>query len=289
MKWSTWKLLDDNWAPTPRSLQETLDGGQAFRWKFLEDENLWQGIFGSHLCQLKQDSVNNKVSIRGYQWKAKDYNAANQYFGCKIPWTQIDDSLPWRSDAHLKACMDSFPELRILRQPFAETLLAFMCSATKRIPQIKVMCQNLATELGNEIAPNTHALPTWEQVAQADETSLRKLALGFRAKNIKKTADIIAATPDLLQQVEDAPYDEAKELLLQLPGVGEKIADCALLFGTTKQEAFPVDTWVIKVLSRRYGLDAWSNTQLSAFGRIHFGKNAGFAQQYLFSWERAFG
>ena len=85
------------------------------------------------------------------------------------------------------------------------------------------------------------------------------------------------------------PYPAAKARLLELPGVGEKVADCVLLFGAGKLEAFPVDTWVLKSLARRYGLDDWKPAQVAHFGRTHFGPLAGLAQQYLFAWERKFG
>lgn len=286
MSWSDWRPLGDGWNPSERSLQETLDGGQAFRWQRLDHKaGVWQGIFGPHLCQLKRNS-HGALLIRGHNWKSTEFCAAREYFGASLDWNERTDCLPCKSDPHLQTCMDSFPQLRLLQQPLDETLLAFMCSAMKRIPQIKIMCENLAAALGKPIALGHHSLPNWEQVSQADETALRNLGLGFRAKNIKRTADLLAASPNLLQEVEAASYPEAKSILMELPGVGEKIADCTLLFGASKLEAFPVDTWVLKVMQRRYGLHDWNNSQLAQFGRIHYGKYAGFAQQFMFAWER---
>lgn len=88
---------------------------------------------------------------------------------------------------------------------------------------------------------------------------------------------------------EHAPYAEAKARLLELPGVGEKVADCVLLFGAGRLESFPVDTWIIKAMERRYGLAGWKPAQIAHFGRVHFGAQAGLAQQYLFAFERASG
>jgi len=204
--------------------------------------------------------------------------------------------LPWRSDAHLKRCMDAFPGLRILRQPFGETLLGFLCSATKQIVQIKQMMALLAANHGS---PQTQSnllgylpenqLPTWEQLAETSEDQLRACQLGFRARYIKGIADYIKANPGWFKETTKLPYEEAKTALCKLPGVGEKIADCVALFGLGHQQAFPVDTWMIKSMSRRYGLDGWSPSQVAHFGRIHFGDHAGLAQQYLFAWERAYG
>jgi len=90
-----------------------------------------------------------------------------------------------------------------------------------------------------------------------------------------------------LEETETLPYTEAKARLMSLPGVGEKVADCVLLFGAGKLEAFPVNVWILKTMERRYGLVGWKPAQVAQFGRAHFGPLAGLAQQYLFAWERA--
>lgn len=283
--WTPWQPLRLDYRPSPRVLAELLDGGQAFRWNYDAKAQHFEGIWSKHRARLRL-APNQQLEASFPQRSATTPSDLQSYLGSDTDWKALTDSLPWRSDPHLKACIDSFPHLRLLQQAFPETLLAFLCSATKQIPQIKVMCSNLAQALGSPIDPETQALPTWEQLSAASETQLRALALGFRAKNIKKTADLLAADPQLLQEIEAAPYPQAKAALMELPGVGEKIADCALLFGAGKLEAFPVDTWIIKVLERRYGLSDWSNAQLAQFGRLHFGPAAGYAQQYLFAQER---
>jgi N-glycosylase/DNA lyase len=183
--------------------------------------------------------------------------------------------------------------LRILRQPFGETLLGFLCSATKQIVQIKQMLALLAERHGapggSQAAPKLHRLPTWTELAVVPETELRACLLGFRARYIAETARFLAANPGWLEATEQAPYPLAKERLCSLPGVGEKVADCVLLFGAGRLEAFPVDVWILKTLARRYGLDGWKPAQLAQFGRAHFGPLAGLAQQYLFAWERKHG
>jgi len=218
--------------------------------------------------------------------------------GC---WQALTDSLPWRSDPHLAQCITAFPELRLLRQPFGETLLGFLCSATKQIVQIKQIVALLAerhgTEIGRARTPlraeaatkRLAALPTWAELADVPESELRQCLLGFRAKFIHATARHIAQRPGWLEETENLPYAAAKARLLGLPGVGEKVADCVLLFGAGKLEAFPVDTWILKSLERRYHLTAWKPTQVAHFGRTHFGPLAGLAQQYLFAWERKHG
>ncbi len=283
--WTPWKQLPLTTPFTEQTLAETLNGGQAFRWNYLQDQFCWQGIWGQHVARIRF-SDNNQTLASTPTNAHETIPALATYLRANFDWNAAVDSLPWRSDAHLAKSLQAYPGLRILKQPFAEAVLCFLCSATKQIPQIKVMCERMATTLGNELLPGIHALPTWEQLADASEQQLRSLGLGFRAKNIKKSADLLASQPQLLKEIEADPYPEAKQKLLALPGVGEKIADCALLFGAAKLEAFPVDTWIIKVLEKRYALEGWTPAQLAQFGRAHYGPLAGFAQQFIFSYER---
>jgi len=283
--WSEWRPLDEASPMAAASLAETLDGGQAFRWN-LTPEGDWLGVWGKNVCRLRSRDGN------ALQWSApagiEDRVAAAlpAYLGSSAEVAVLRDQLPWRSDSHLHRCVDAFPELRILRQPFGETLLAFLCSATKQIVQIKQMCTNLAQAFGETVVPGFYALPNWIALAHAPEEGLRSCGLGFRARYIKATALVLAEDPTFLSRVPFLPYAEAKVELMRLPGVGEKVADCVLLFGATKMEAFPVDVWILRVMETRYGLHGWSNAQIAQFGRVHFGPLAGFAQQFLFAAER---
>jgi len=131
-----------------------------------------------------------------------------------------------------------------------------------------------------------HRLPTWPELAAIPEADLRACLLGFRARYIHQTARFLAANPGWLEETETLPYPEAKARLCSLAGVGEKVADCVLLFGAGRLEAFPVDVWILKAMAARYGLQDWRPAQVAHFGRRHFGPLAGLAQQYLFAYER---
>lgn len=279
--WSDWQPL--GLRLTPEVLTETLDGGQSFRWQ--QTDGVWTGIWADCVTQLR-------LHEGALHWRAPQplrstvAAALPRYLGLDRDWAALTDSLPWRSDAHLAQCLAAFPGLRILRQPFGETLLGFLCSATKQIVQIKQMVALLAENHGAEITPGCHRLPTWPELAPIPEKKLRACLLGFRAKYIHGTAKFLAARPGWLEETESLPYAAAKVRLLELPGVGEKVADCVLLFGADQLAAFPVDTWVLKSLARRYGLTGWKPAPVAHFGRTHFGPLAGLAQQYLFAWER---
>ena len=309
---------------TPAVLAELLDGGQAFRWQRLPD-HVFEGGWSEHHVRLRLNAAGTleftaPAALTPAQ-TATTATALHRYLAG--PPSDID-ALPWRSDSHLAACLAAFPGLTILRQPFGETLLGFLCSTTKQIVQIKQMMALLATRHGHPLAPSTSAapvtstasadstasapkppgpqphrqsmiddgvvwrrLPSWEELASVSEEQLRGCALGFRARHVAAIARHLAENPGWLAATEHAPYPEARERLMTLPGVGEKVADCVLLFGAGRLEAFPVDTWIIKAMARRYGLDDWKPAQIAHFGRQHFGAQAGLAQQYLFAYERA--
>ena len=293
-EWSAWQPLSAAGPLTAPVLAEILDGGQSFRWHRQHDDT-WLGLFADHVVRLTLDASGTLLWSAPTSLAARTAPALVRYFDLSRNPHALADTLPHRSDPHLAACLAAFPGLRILRQPFGETLLGFLCSATKQIPQIKQMLALLAQRHGTPLLPalnsqpstlNFARLPTWPQLAQIPEPDLRACLLGFRARYISETARFLAANPGWLDETESLPYAAAKERLCSLPGVGEKVADCVLLFGAGKLEAFPVDTWIIKSMARRYGLDRWKPAQIAHFGRVHFGPLAGLAQQYLFAFER---
>lgn len=277
---------------SPRVLAELLDGGQAFRWHAMP-EGAFAGGWGPRHARLRI-AADGRGGLEFSAPPHSDPSATAAALHAYLSGPPADvDALPWRSDPHLAVCLRDCPGLRILRQPFGETLLGFVCSATKQIPQIKRMLELLARRHGRPTSPGAtapwHRLPTWDELALVPEADLRACGLGFRARHVAGIARRVVAEPGWLEATEHAPYPEAKERLLTLPGVGEKIADCVLLFGAGRLEAFPVDTWIIKAMARRYGLAGWKPGQIAHFGRVHFGAQAGLAQQYLFAYERAVG
>lgn len=270
----------------PAVLTEVLDGGQTFRWR-CKEAGVWQGIWNEHHVHLRPGPDGRLEWRPAGGERPSTHRALHDYLVLDTDFTALADTLPWRSDAHLARCLQAFPGLRLPRQPFGETLLCFLCSATKQIVQIKEMVALLAARHGRELSAGVHALPTWEELAKIPELELRACLLGFRARYIAATAQFLAARPGWLDETGHLPYPDAKARLLELPGVGEKVADCVLLFGAGQLEAFPVDTWILKAMTRHYGLTGWSPPQIAHFGRVHFGPLAGLAQQYLFAWERA--
>ena len=260
-----------HWEKAPKWNQagfvETIDGGQAFRWQPVDDG--YEGRWGRYVIRLRHLGTKTEFAIPIESEPAKVLPALNKYFAVDSNFEAITDALPWRNDPILRTAIEHFHGLRILRQPFAETLFCFLCSSTKQIPQIKAICETVASEIGETLDDGSHALPTWSAIANAGENCLRQAKLGYRARYIYQTACYLERNPGWLEETQAAPTAEARERLMQLPGVGRKIADCTLLFGSGRFDAFPIDTWVEKILSRAYQLEGWKLLQLQDLSLIH--------------------
>jgi N-glycosylase/DNA lyase len=183
----------------------------------------------------------------------------------------------------LRSSLNAHAGLRIVRLPLGEALLCFLCSPLKRIAQIKQALDAVAEAFGPELSCGLRALPDWQTLAGVTEAGLRACRLGFRAKAIVRTAARLSASPGFLDRLAALPYEDARRELMTLPGVGGKIADCALLYsGTCALEPFPADTWITRAMNRLHGTGLDSPEKAAALGRSTYGRVAGLAQQHMF-------
>ncbi len=281
-EWQTWNNSPkfDN-----KSFIETFDGGQSFAW--VRSQDYLEGIFNKTVVRLRLYNKKLLISIPKTADIETTYKALSDYLALTVDFNKIKNELPWRSDPILKQSINAFPYLRILKQPLEETLFGFLCSSTKQIAQIKEIVQTTSTYYGKTQYSRYHSLPSWERIASLSETDLRGLKLGYRARYIHQTAQRLKSNPNILTSLPNLNTIEAKKLLLSLPGIGSKIADCILLFGLGRLESFPIDTWIEKILRKAYGLETLSTQQLQSFAKAHFGDYAGFAQQFLFAAARS--
>lgn len=278
-RWAPWRRLGLRVPMNDRVLGETLDGGQCFRWK--KDGEEWTGVIGRQVIRLKPDPA-------GVRWRQPKgtpdaESALARYLDAEGAHATLAEALPWRSDGALRSAMEAFPGLRILRQDPDEALLGFLCSSNKQISQIRRVVAALADNLGEPLAGGQRALPSWGALATASPETLRACGLGYRADFIRATARLLGGQAGWAAALRDRPTAEAEAWLAELPGVGPKVAACVALFGLGRMDAFPVDTWIVRILGRAYGLEGWKPERLAQFGRAHFGPGAGLAQQFLFA------
>lgn len=260
------------------SLHDVFESGQTFR--FDGDEKRFEGVaFGRYLSVERRD----KDTVL-YPCTREDFeNIWKHYFDL----TRDYDNLFENADEYLKEGMKYGKGLRILNQQPFETLISFIISANNNIKRIKGIVLRLCEKYGESFefeGREFFKFPTAQVLAAAREEDLKAIGLGYRVPYIKKTANAIKDGFSL-EEVKKLPYIEAKKKLCTLMGVGPKVADCILLFSMEKSEAFPADVWIKRVLEKLYGFKG-TDKQTVAFALEKFGKNAGFAQQYLFFWAR---
>ena len=265
---------------------ETLDGGQSFRWykteSFTDSQPEYIGTFGKTVAILRL-SKNGQVLCSTHKNGA--HKLVEEYLDGNRNYTSVRAWLKNIGDPIMNQALKIYPTLRILRQPSAEALMCFICSSSKRIVQIKQCVKLLSENFGEEIVDGIYTLPSFEKLATASLEDIKKCKLGFRASYLKNTAEKICADnfdPELLRTM---PYENAKKYLTSLSGIGEKVADCIMLFGAEKMEAFPVDTWIKKAMSELYNTPD-NPDKIRLFASEKFGKYAGFAQQLIFSAKR---
>jgi N-glycosylase/DNA lyase len=266
-------------------LAATLDCGQAFRWR--REGDAWTGVVGSNWVRLRQNAegilAETATPQRDWDWLAH-YLQSDVDLGAVL--ARFPDDEPMR--AAVAACRG----LRLLRQEPWECLASFILSSTKQIVQIRQIIALLCGRLGEPLAVPAGAAPAFSfpaaaRVAACDEAELRACKMGFRAPNLLRTARLIGGGELNLAALSALEVAAARTELLRCPGVGEKIANCALLFGFGFQQAFPVDVWVRKALQELYFPKRRAGAKrLERFTATHFGPNAGYAQQYLFHYMR---
>ena len=268
-------------SPHGLDLDATLASGQAFSWTRRADGR-WRGWIEGRPCLAWLDGESLRVA-----GPELTQDAVVRYFGLDLPLREIFASFP--SDPLLARAREFTPGLRVLRQEPWETLCNFICSALKQIVQIAQINAELRRALGEPSEwPELYAYPTAARLAQASEAQLRACKLGFRARHLFVAARQIAQGEVSLEKIGGMPTAEAREELMRLRGVGEKVANCVLLFAYGRLEAFPIDVWVERVLRQLYfkGSKRVKLTRMAQFSRTHFGPHGGYAQQFLFHWIR---
>ncbi|WIV68707.1 DNA-3-methyladenine glycosylase family protein [Natrialbaceae archaeon AArc-T1-2] len=190
-------------------------------------------------------------------------------------------------DPLLQAAYDAHRGLRLVAGPPFGTLISFICSAQMRVARIHEMVSALAREYGDVVfleGTRYHAFPTPTQLADATEAELRELGLGYRAPYVVRTAAMVADGEAHPREARHLPYEEAREYLTQFVGVGEKVADCVLLFSLGFDEAVPLDTWIKTAIEDHYpDCDGGSYAETSRAIRTRLGgEYAGYAQTYVF-------
>lgn len=246
----------------------TLDCGQAFRWKQKEN-GVWHGVAYGKYLEIAQNG--DKITL--FNTSKSDFeNVWKNYFDLERNYSEIISSY---TDESLKTACEMYPGIRILRQEPWEAVCSFIISANNNIPRIKGIVERLCENFGEKTG-ESFSFPSPEVVKKLTVEDLAPIRSGFRAKYIIDAAVKFSSGEVNAEKIKEMPFEEAKAKLLKIKGVGEKVAQCSLLYGFARTEAFPVDVWVKRIVSELYpnGLpECIKGTE-------------GIAQQYLFHWRR---
>ncbi len=240
-------------------IKATLECGQLFR--FDKSPDCYTVKSGEHACRVYNSGRDVIIETPSVDYFVNFFNLDRDVNRTKRELSRFPE---------LEKPLNSCGALRILRQPLFETIISFIISANNNIPRIKSIINRLCSMFDN-------VFPTPDQIANLSERQLEGIGCGYRAPYILKTS-IICNESEILNRLYCAHTSDASKLLVSLPGVGQKIADCVMLFSLGRLEVCPIDTWMIK--TQRIGME--TEMQLRTRLMDRYGENAGYAQQYLY-------
>ena len=265
------------------SVENSINSGQVFLWK--KNQHYWYGVNGQDV--LRVDGLGN---IKSYQ------NTRQDFFRKRDDMTKIIKSIS--IDNTTKNAVKKYLGLRLLDQDPFQCLISFIISSNSNIQKIKNSLERISRKFGTKVNFENQEFflfPKSEKLAKASINEITDCGVGYRAKFIKEAANMSFLKKIDFKYLEKCNYHDAKENICLVNGVGNKVADCILLFSLNKLEAFPLDRWMIRILEKYYSDQFQITTKTITDKQYdvlhekivnHFGQYAGYAQQFLFKMER---
>lgn len=260
-------------------VESSINSGQVFLWE--RDGDLWRGIDGAHAITV--DASRAVPRVRSHAGRAPDIFRQDDDIGAILR----DIS----RDAAVAAAVARLRGMRLMRQDPFQCLVTFITSANSNIPRIRGTLRRLCERYGERAGGGARLFPEPRRLARAGPAGLAACGLGYRAPYVRRAAAMVDSGGLDLRGIAGAPWAEAMESLLGVPGVGCKVADCVMLFSLERLDAFPLDRWMARILasaggaalSRRIaGLTPRRYAEVHAEAVRRYGRHAGYAQQFLF-------
>lgn len=263
------------------------DCGQCFRWN-KEEDGSYTGVVKDKVINVSQEGstvIFNNINNQDYE------NIIVDYFDLNTDYSKIKDFLG--KDEIMSEAIKFGDGIRILNQDEWETTISFMISANNRIPMIKKVIENLSTCFGDFICnykgKDYYSFPTAEQLSVAPVQKIQECKAGFRSPRLKEAAKRFLSEKDIIYNLKNSTYDEGLAYLKTYVGIGDKVANCILLFSMKQFSTFPVDVWIRRVMQELYVDKSTKDIDIQKFAENKFGKYSGYAQQYLFYYARENG
>ena len=261
----------------------SLNSGQVFLWEKIDTK--WYGVDGKRVLVLETS-----------QKFKKDMKYECDFFRLDDNFKKISNDL--KNDNYVKNALKMFPGLRLLRQNPFQCYISFIVSSNSNIPNIKSRLKNLCKAFGNRKivdGKEFFLFPEPSDLANASISDIKKCGVGYRAKAVKTASLSVLDGKIDFDFLKKTDYNTAKKELTKVFGIGNKVADCILLFSLEKLEAFPLDRWMLRILQKYYSKEFQISTKTlteKTYDQLHenivkhFGCYAGYAQQFLFKMER---
>lgn len=266
------------------NLRYTLECGQCFRWK--KEENGYIGVIRDRVIKIRQ--IDNNLYVKSSNMESIEKVISN-YFNLDTDYAKIENRIS-KVDKYVEKAVKNTSGLRFLRQDLFETIISYIISANNNIPRISKSVEEISKRYGKEVefeGKKYYLFPTPNELKNVSVNEYRECGVGFRDRYIYDTVQKIVNGELDLEDIVLLPTYKLKEVLLSLKGVGNKVADCILLFSCSRTEVFPIDTWVEKVMTRLYfNNEKASKKQIQEYASKNFKNDAGIIQQHLFYNER---
>lgn len=252
------------------NLQITLLGGQAFNWEYVN--NKYYGFTHSGLI-----IIDNRGSIQ----QINENIDMDKYLGKDLDLEKIKKEI--NKDKNIDQAIKNVKDITILKQDFYITTTSYILATNKNIPAIRKSIKTLSNMLGNPIAgTNYKTYPSLQSIANSSISDLQKASIGYRAPYLKETSKLLSNI-EIPNNKEDI-----RKLLISLPGIGPKVADCILLYSLGYLDTVPIDRWMFNIAKNVYSVKFTKNSDISKWYSEYFGQYAGVAGQYLFEYYRSF-
>ncbi len=250
-------------------LDLTLGCGQVFRWR--REGEWWRGVLGERQVRLRQ--VREDLDI----WGAVSDSLLRRYFRDDDDIDSIVKDIS--RDPYVAGLVRKYRGLRLIRQDPWECAASYTLATYASIPRIEGMIENVCRTFGRKLN-GRYSFPTPAQVLERKEAAA-ECNLGFRCGRFVEFARKVAEGEVDFEELRGVGYEDCVSKLKRLDGVGDKVADCIALFALDHLEAFPVDVRIARAMKNVYGVTG-SYRKVSSFAREHFGRYAGYAQEYIY-------
>lgn len=282
-------------------LAHILENGQCFRWDRIEEQNdsAFIGVVSNNVFKISEKEIlgNDNLEVIKltdiYVETTMEETAAKkfleEYFNLSENYEDIKKKYSENYESLKKATEFAYG-LRILKQDEFETIISFIISANNNIKRIKKIINNISMKCGKKIefeGKEYYGFPSIEELRKLKEEDFKSLGAGFRAKYLESTVNKIYSDnlEKYIEKLNNLSNKELEKELLNLKGVGPKVANCIMLFGFNRIDSFPIDVWVKRVMQEEFfGGEEVSNKKIEEFANTLYKK--GLAQQYLFYWRR---